>query len=281
MGFEEVRLRGPHNRLNAMAAAAVTLARGMAPAAVREGLASFAGVAHRLEEIATLDGVLYINDSKATNVASAVAGLESLAGGVHVILGGRGKGGDYAPLAAPVAERARAAYLIGETAPKSAAALAGTGVPILEAGDLERALAAARRAARCRACDVADRRHRHQSRHPGCRRDGEHPRSGDRAPCAVARRPETRAAAPRISHQVTQRLQTIMQDRVMTRVLALKRDPKPPFAVKLLNRFRFLRQILARLVGLGFRPEHVHSPVAARPIAAKPSAATLLGPNKA
>ena len=107
-----------------MAAAAVTLARGMAPAAVREGLASFAGVAHRLEEIATLDGVLYVNDSKATNVASAVAGLESFAGGVHVILGGRGKGGDYAPLAAPVAERARAAYLIGETAPELAAALA-------------------------------------------------------------------------------------------------------------------------------------------------------------
>ena len=102
-----------------MAAAAVTLARGMAPDAVREGLASFAGVAHRLEEIATLDGVLYVNDSKATNVASAVAGLESFAGGVHVILGGRGKGGDYAPLAAPVAERARAAYLIGETAPRA------------------------------------------------------------------------------------------------------------------------------------------------------------------
>jgi UDP-N-acetylmuramoylalanine--D-glutamate ligase len=148
MSFEEVRLRGPHNRLNAMAAAAVTLARGMAPAAVREGLASFAGVAHRLEEIATLDGVLYVNDSKATNVASAVAGLESFEGGVHVILGGRGKGGGYAPLAGPVAERARAAYLIGETAPELAAALADTGVPLHQAGDLERALAAARAAAR-------------------------------------------------------------------------------------------------------------------------------------
>jgi len=148
LGFEEVRLRGPHNRLNAMAAAAVTLARGMAPAAVREGLASFAGVAHRLEEIATLDGVLYVNDSKATNVASAVAGLESFAGGVHVIFGGRGKGGGYAPLAAPVAGRARAAYLIGETAPELAAALAATGVPLHQAGDLEHALAAARAAAR-------------------------------------------------------------------------------------------------------------------------------------
>ncbi len=147
-GFGEIRLRGPHNRLNAMAAAAVTLARGMAPAAVREGLGSFAGVRHRLEEVATLDGVLYVNDSKATNVASAVAGLESFAGGVHVILGGRGKGGDYAPLAAPVAARARAAYLIGETAAELAAALAATGVPLHESGDLERALAAARAAAR-------------------------------------------------------------------------------------------------------------------------------------
>ena len=148
MGVEEIRLRGPHNRLNAMAAAAVTLARGMTPAAVREGLASFAGVAHRLEEIATLGGVLFVNDSKATNVASAVAGLESFAGGVHVILGGRGKGGVYPPLAVPVAERARAAYLIGETAAELAAALADTGVPLHQTGDLERALAAARAAAR-------------------------------------------------------------------------------------------------------------------------------------
>ncbi len=145
---EGIRLRGPHNVQNAMAAAAVTLARGMAPEVVREGLASFAGVAHRLEEIATLDGVLYVNDSKATNVASAVAGLASFAGGVHVILGGRGKGGDYAPLAAAVAERARAAYLIGETAPEIGAALARTGIPLHAAGDLERALAQARAAAR-------------------------------------------------------------------------------------------------------------------------------------
>jgi 2-polyprenyl-6-methoxyphenol hydroxylase-like FAD-dependent oxidoreductase len=73
--------------------------------------------------------------------------------------------------------------------------------------------------------------------------------------------------------KATQRLQTIMQDRVMTRVLAAKRDPKPPFAVKLLNRFRFLRQIPARLVGLGFRPEHVRSPAAVEPNAAEPIAA--------
>ena len=147
MGVEELRLRGAHNRLNAMAAAAVTLARGMAPEAVREGLASFEGVAHRLEEVATHDGVLYVNDSKATNVDSALAGLASFDGGVHLILGGSRKGADFAPLAGPVAERARAVYLIGETAPELAAALGATGVPLHHCGDLERAVAAARAAA--------------------------------------------------------------------------------------------------------------------------------------
>ena len=144
----ELRLRGAHNRENAMAAAAVTLARGMERDAVREGLATFAGVAHRLEEVATHDGVLYVNDSKATNVASAIAGIEAFAGGLHVILGGSGKHADYAPLAAPVAERARAVYLIGETAGEIGAALAGAGVPLRQSGDLESAVAAARAAAR-------------------------------------------------------------------------------------------------------------------------------------
>ncbi len=144
----EIRLRGAHNVENAMAAAAVCLARGIPPAAVRAGLMSFAGVPHRLEEVATQAGVLYVNDSKATNVASAVVGIDSFAGGVHAILGGRGKGGDYAPLAAALERRARAAYLIGEAAGEIGAALAGTGVPLHECGDLARAVAAARAAAR-------------------------------------------------------------------------------------------------------------------------------------
>ena len=74
----------------------------------------------------------------------------SFPGGVHLILGGRGKGGDYAPLAAAVAERAGAVYLIGETAAELRDALAGTGVPLHDCGDLERAVAAARAAARAR-----------------------------------------------------------------------------------------------------------------------------------
>ena len=77
----------------------------MPAGAVREGLRTFAGVPHRLEEIAMVDGVRYVNDSKATNVASAEVGIRSFAGGVHLIAGGRGKGSDYTPLAAPVKGR--------------------------------------------------------------------------------------------------------------------------------------------------------------------------------
>jgi UDP-N-acetylmuramoylalanine--D-glutamate ligase len=148
IAHDEIRLRGAHNRENAMAAAAVTLARELPLVAVREGLATFGGVEHRLEEDATVDGVLYVNDSKATNVASAIAGIEAFEGGLHLILGGSGKNADYTPLAAPVEQRARAVYLIGETAEEIGAALEATGVPLNRCGDLERAVAAARGNAR-------------------------------------------------------------------------------------------------------------------------------------
>jgi UDP-N-acetylmuramoylalanine--D-glutamate ligase len=148
IAVEEIRIRGLHNRHNAMAAAAVTLARGVDPAAVRQGLKTFAGVRHRLEEIARRDGVLYVNDSKATNVDAAVTGIRSFEGSVHAILGGRGHADDLAPLVTAVRERARAAYLIGEAAPELRLALATTGVPLHDAGDLEQAVATARRNAR-------------------------------------------------------------------------------------------------------------------------------------
>jgi len=148
LAVEEVRLRGAHNLQNAMAAAAVTLARGVDAEAVCAGLRGFGGLAHRLEEIAGARGVLYVNDSKATNVASALVGIDSFPGGVHLIAGGRSKGGGFAELAGPVAERCRAAYLIGETAAELRAALEPTGVPLHDCGDLEHAVAAASRAAR-------------------------------------------------------------------------------------------------------------------------------------
>jgi UDP-N-acetylmuramoylalanine--D-glutamate ligase len=140
---DAVSLPGRHNRRNAAAAAAVCLARGLDPAAVAEGLRSFRGVAHRLELVAERGGVRYVNDSKATNVDSTLVALASFAGGVHLILGGRGKGQDFTPLAPLVAERCVAVYLIGEDAELIADALAHTGVPLHRAGELSAAVAIA------------------------------------------------------------------------------------------------------------------------------------------
>jgi UDP-N-acetylmuramoylalanine--D-glutamate ligase len=150
LSARELRLRGRHNLENAMAAAAVCLARGIEDEAVRAGLRSFRGVKHRLEQVASRDGVSFINDSKATNIASTLVALDALADspGVHLILGGQGKGQDFAGLRDAVARRCRAVYLIGEDAPAIAEALAGTGVPLRACGELERALEAATKAAR-------------------------------------------------------------------------------------------------------------------------------------
>ena len=147
MRAADIRLRGPHNRENAMAAAAVCLERGLAPEAVRKGLGTFAGVPHRLEEIGVVGGVTYVNDSKATNVASAEVGIRSFTRGVHLIAGGSEKGSDFAPLAIPVKERCKAVYLIGETAPRLRAALEPTGLPIDDSRDLATAFEHARQAA--------------------------------------------------------------------------------------------------------------------------------------
>jgi len=131
----ELGLFGEHNVANAMAAAAAALAMGIDREAVREGLRSFAGVPHRLEQVAEIDGVRFVNDSKATNVASATVGIRAFDGGVHTILGGSEKDEPFTPLIDPIRERARACYLIGATTERMARELA----PVLEAGvDLHR-----------------------------------------------------------------------------------------------------------------------------------------------
>jgi UDP-N-acetylmuramoylalanine--D-glutamate ligase len=149
---DELRIKGAHNVANAMAAAAACLARGLDPSLVANGLRTFAGVAHRLEEVRRLQGVLYVNDSKATNVASTLVALSALGGGgprrIHLVLGGQRKGQDLAPLACGVRESCAAAYLVGEDAPALADALAGCGVPVHECGDLARAVALASEQAR-------------------------------------------------------------------------------------------------------------------------------------
>jgi UDP-N-acetylmuramoylalanine--D-glutamate ligase len=147
----ELGLIGEHNAANAMAAAAAALAMGLDRDAVREGLRSFAGVPHRLEPVAEVDGVRFVNNSKATNVASTVVALRAFDGGVHAILGGSDKGEPFAPLAAPLAETCAACYLIGATADRLAVELAGVldaGVPLHRCADLEAAVRAAAEAAR-------------------------------------------------------------------------------------------------------------------------------------
>jgi UDP-N-acetylmuramoylalanine--D-glutamate ligase len=143
---DELQLLGAHNVENAMAAAAAALATGLPRESVAEGLRSFEGVRHRLERVRELNGVVYVNDSKATNVASALAGIQAFDGGVRLIAGGRPKQESFEPLAPAVGERCVACYLIGEAAERMAAELAPAakaGVEISDRGSLERAVEAA------------------------------------------------------------------------------------------------------------------------------------------
>jgi len=142
---DRIGLPGAHNVQNAMAAAAVCLARGIDAGTVADGLRSFRGVAHRLERVAEIDGVQWVNDSKATNVASTLVALQAFPGRrIHLIAGGRGKGQDFSPLAPLVRDRCRAVYLIGEAAPELAAALGPSGIELHDAADLGSAVARAR-----------------------------------------------------------------------------------------------------------------------------------------
>jgi UDP-N-acetylmuramoylalanine--D-glutamate ligase len=144
---EEIRLRGAHNLQNAMAATAAAVAAGVPEQAVAGALRTFAGVPHRLEEVGSVNGVLYVNDSKATNVSSALRGIEAFEGGVHAILGGSLKGGGFAGLRDALTARAVAGYLIGEAADRLQADLEGT-VPLHRSGDLATAVRDATAAAR-------------------------------------------------------------------------------------------------------------------------------------
>jgi UDP-N-acetylmuramoylalanine--D-glutamate ligase len=140
----EPLIRGAHNRENAAAATAAARAAGIGDGAIAEGLRTFPGVPHRLELVAEREGVRYVNDSKATNVAAALRGLAAFAGEpVHLILGGSSKDEDFRPLAAAVGDNVRSVHLIGEEARRLAGALGGE----LD-GTLERAVERARELAR-------------------------------------------------------------------------------------------------------------------------------------
>jgi UDP-N-acetylmuramoylalanine--D-glutamate ligase len=141
----EPRIPGAHNRENAAAATAAARAAGVAENRIAEALRAFPGVPHRLEEVAEIGGVRYVNDSKATNAAAARRAIASYEGPLHVILGGLGKSESYADLAADLKAKGARAYLIGADADELAAALDS---PYELSGDLATAVSAAAAAAR-------------------------------------------------------------------------------------------------------------------------------------
>ena len=130
----EPLIRGAHNRENAAAATAAARAAGIADEAIAAALRTFPGVPHRLELVGERDGVRYVNDSKATNVAAALRALAAYGDEpVHLILGGSPKGEDFAPLAAAIGPNVRSVHLIGAEAPRLAEVIAGDRDETLEA----------------------------------------------------------------------------------------------------------------------------------------------------
>ena len=139
----EPLIPGAHNRENAAAATAAARALGIGEARIAEALETFPGVAHRLEPVAEIGGVRYVNDSKATNTAAARRAVAAYDVPLHMIIGGRGKGESYTELALDMAGRVKRAYLIGETAKEIGTALELAGVNHELSGDLETAIRSA------------------------------------------------------------------------------------------------------------------------------------------
>ena len=142
----EPLIPGVHNRENAAAATVAARAAGATEDEIARALREFPGVPHRLEPVDERDGVLFVNDSKATNVAAAIRALAAFDRPLVLIAGGRAKGESFEPLAAAACERVQHAFLIGEAAPKLAEALGE--LPHETSGDLGTAVAAAAAVAR-------------------------------------------------------------------------------------------------------------------------------------
>jgi UDP-N-acetylmuramoylalanine--D-glutamate ligase len=145
---DRLALLGDHNVANALAAALAVRAAGVEIPALREGLGTFRALAHRMEPVRELDGVLYINDSKATNIASTEVAVAALDRPFVLLLGGRHKREPYTRLAPRLAGRCRAVIAYGEAKPIVLEDLAAAGVPLVPAGGFEEVLGRARALAR-------------------------------------------------------------------------------------------------------------------------------------
>ena len=143
----DIGLRGNHNVENVLAAAAAATLVGVEPLAIGEGVRTFAGVEHRIEFVATISGVEYFNDSKATNVDATIKALDAFPGNLLVILGGKDKGCDYTILRKSLREHARMVLTIGAAADKIESQLGGV-VPVERAGTMAHAVELAEERAR-------------------------------------------------------------------------------------------------------------------------------------
>jgi UDP-N-acetylmuramoylalanine--D-glutamate ligase len=147
MPADALRIRGIHNASNALAALALCRSVGLPLAPLLHGLREYAGEPHRVELVASIDGVDYYDDSKGTNVGATVAALQGLGKAftgegqqIVLIAGGDGKGQDFAPLAEPCSRYVRAVLLIGRDAPAVRAGIDPSGVPMFDISDLEGAV---------------------------------------------------------------------------------------------------------------------------------------------
>ncbi len=138
MRVDDMLLKGAHNVENVLAAVCVGVAAGISPEQIRSAVSQFKAVEHRLEYTATVNGVEYYNDSKATNVDATVKALESFPKGVHLILGGKDKGSPYTVLNDLLRERVSTVYTIGAAASKIEAEVKG--VEVVHAETLENAV---------------------------------------------------------------------------------------------------------------------------------------------
>jgi UDP-N-acetylmuramoylalanine--D-glutamate ligase len=143
----DIQLKGEHNLENVLAAVAMTMVAGCTPQQVRQTVKEFRAVEHRLELVATINGVTFYNDSKATNVDATVKALESFPGNIHIILGGKDKGSDYTVLNPLLRERAKRVYLIGAASDKIASHVKNA-TELVRSGTLERAVRQAFEAAK-------------------------------------------------------------------------------------------------------------------------------------
>jgi UDP-N-acetylmuramoylalanine--D-glutamate ligase len=144
INWPDAALKGDHNRENASAAIAVCLSLGVSPEDAARGLMNFPGVPHRLQVVGSVNGVTYVNDSKATNVDAAIKALTAFSGGIYLILGGSLKGCSFDRLAEAAGSKVKQAIVIGEAAAAISESFQRAGREVTDAGDLEEALNVAR-----------------------------------------------------------------------------------------------------------------------------------------